>query len=518
MNYKRNVLLLVLLAVLTLNSRAQQEHIEEAAFAKIRNAELTGSMVPEIAHYLTDVSGPRLPGSEGYKRAAMWAVETLKKWGLANAVMEPYGEFGKQWDLQEFSIAMKAPYYQPLRAYPEPWCGNTHGLERGRVILLTQEQSVDTVYLAGHASELRGKFILVAVNPVKALQEFEPAAERFSDRALDTIDEQHAVTRPAIEQSIIRQRVRVRIDVLLKRAGVLGRISAPAYNANGAVHVQAGVGFKLTDPDGIPKVSMSYEDGQRIRRLIQSGHVVELALNIQGRFSTADTRGYNVIAEIPGTDPGLGAEVVMLGGHLDSWYSSTGGTDNAAGCIVVMEAVRLLNSLGLKPKRTVRVALWDGEEQGLYGSFNYVKNHFIGADGKPNAEQKKVSAYFNIDYGTGKVRGIFAQQNEAVKPVFEQWFVPFHDLGAGTVTIKSTGSTDHLSFDWAGIPGFQFIQDPLDEGRTHHTDLDDYDHLAIEDLKQSAIIIASFVYQAGMRAEMLPRKPWVRETFLFDGL
>jgi carboxypeptidase Q len=284
------------------------------------------------------------------------------------------------------------------------------------------------------------------------------------------------------------------------------------------VHVQAGVGFKLAEAEGIAKVSMSYEDGQRIKRMIRSGREVELALNIQGKFSIADTKGYNVVAEIPGTDPKLKAQLVMLGGHLDSWQSSTGATDNAAGCIVVMEAMRLLDSLGMKPKRTIRVALWTGEEQGLYGSYNYVKNHFMSANGSPNAEQKKVSAYFNMDYGTGKVRGIFAQSNPAAKRMFEHWFVPFHDLGAKTVTIKNTGSTDHLSFDWAGIPGFQFIQDPLDEDRTHHTDLDDYDHLAIDDLKQSAIIIASFVYQASIRPDILPRKPWVKETFLFDGL
>ncbi|MGN6395867.1 MAG: M20/M25/M40 family metallo-hydrolase [Mucilaginibacter sp.] len=516
---KKLCLLLALSLVAGSGSFAQQEHIYEAAFTRIRNAEMTNSHIAEIAHELTDVAGPRLPGSEGYTRAATWAVKTMKAWGLANAALEPYGEFGKQWDLQDFSISMRAPYYSPLHAYPEPWCGNTNGTVRGKVILLSSQQINDTTYLIKHSADFKGKIILVAAKPLPSLQDFTPAAKRYTQAELDTIDEQHPVSRADIENAIARSKVRARIETILKKSGVLGRIGSGVYdNMNGRVLVQAGIGYKLTDPECVPKVLMAYEDGQRISRLILSGHEVEISLNIQGKFSTADTKGYNVVAEIPGTDPKLKSELVMLGGHLDSWQSSTGATDNAAGCIVVMEAMRLLDSLGLKPKRTIRVALWDGEEQGLYGSYNYVKNHFTNAGLSPNAEQKKVSAYFNMDYGTGKIRGIYTQGNQAIKPVFEQWFAPFHDLGANTVTIKNTGSTDHISFDWAGIPGFQFIQDPLDEDNTHHTNLDDYDHLAIDDLKQSAIIIASFVYQAGIRPDLLPRKPWVRETFLYDGL
>ncbi len=209
----------------------------------------------------------------------------------------------------------------------------------------------------------------------------------------------------------------------------------------------------------------------------------------------------------------------MLGGHLDSWNAATGATDNAAGCIVMMEVVRLLDSLHLKPKRTIRIALWSGEEQGLYGSYHYVKNHFgDGETGIFKPEQSKISAYFNLDNGTGKIRGIFAQGDTAVKPVFEQWLAPFRDLGAGTVTLSNTGSTDHISFDWAGIPAFQFIQDPLDyETKTHHTNVDTYDYLQMDDLKQAAIIVASFVYQASIRPDLLPRKKGIKEKFVFDG-
>jgi carboxypeptidase Q len=495
----------------------QQEKLDEVVLKKIREAEMSGSQLEEIAHYLTDVSGPRLPGSEGYKRAATWAIQTMKKWGLSNVMMEPCGEFGRQWDLDDFNIAMKLPYYQPLRAYPEPWSGNTNGMAKGKVIVLTGPQSTDTIYLREQAKMLRGKFILIAIKPLASLQDFHPAAERFTDAALDTISDQHPYTRAMMEQGIVRESLRVKRDQLLKNIGVLGIISAPPYNANGIVHVQAGNSFKLTNPIGLPRVSMSYEDGQRIERLKRSGIEVELSLTIRGRFSTADTKGYNVIAEIPGSDPELKSQIVMLGGHLDSWQAATGATDNAAGCSVVMEVVRLFQTLSLKPKRTIRLALWHGEEQGLRGSYNYVKTHFMNADGSPNEAHRNVSAYFNLDYGTGRIRGIFAQDNHAVKPIFEQWLAPFHDLDAKTVSINSTGSTDHSSFDWAGIPGFQFIQDVLDERRTHHTNLDDYDHLAIEDMKQSVIILASFVYQASMRPDLLPRKPWVKGTFNYEG-
>ena len=516
--FKRGIFFTAFLLAIVVNSFAQ-EKIDEAVVKKIREMEMSASQIPEIAHYLTDVSGPRLPGSKNYHRAANWAVETMKKWGLANAAVEPYGVFGKHWDLEDFNIAMTVPYYQPLHAYPEPWCGNTNGTARGKVIVLTTKEVEDTVYLRQNAAKLKGKFILIAADPQPTLLDFKPAASRFTDNQLDSINNTYWVTRDAvINRMIAREKLRAPRDLILNKAGVLGLISAPPNNANGVVNVQAGQGYKLTAPDGIPRVSMSYEHGQRMVRLIKSGHEVEMSLTLRGKFSTDDTKGYNVIAEIPGTDPELKSELVMLGGHFDSWQASTGATDNAAGCIVAMEAIRLIKALGLKPKRTIRLALWDSEEQGLYGSYNYVKNHFMNADGTPNANQKKVSSYFNIDYGTGKIRGIYAQNNEAAKSIFEQWFKPFHDLDAKTVTLKNAGSTDHLSFDWAGIPGFQFIQDPLDGRRTHHSNLDDYDHLALDDMKQSAIILASFIYQASVRPEPMPRKPWVKETFVFDGL
>jgi carboxypeptidase Q len=498
---------------------AQQETVDTAAFRKIRNAELNSSQIPQIAHYLTDVSGPRLTNSPGYKRAATWAVETMKKWGLANAKMEPWGEFGKQWEVQDFSISMRAPYAQSVRAYPNPWSANTNGLQQGQVILLTPAHAMDTAYLAGHAADFKGKFVLVTGGAATGAERFEPSATRLTDSALANLKDAYMIDKSMIDMYKGYFKIFAKVDELLKSSGALAYITTGSNNHNGTVVVQARGGYQANAAETVPKVTMSAEDGQKIKRLILSGHKVELALNISGNLSTDDTKGYNVVAEIPGTDAKLKPQLVMLGGHLDSWQAATGATDNAAGCIVMMEAVRLLDSLGLKPKRTIRIALWSGEEQGLLGSFNYVKNHFIdGATFALKPEQAKVSAYFNLDNGTGKIRGIYAQNNQAVKPIFTEWFKPFADLGAKTVTMSNTGSTDHLSFDWAGIPGFQFVQDPIDyETRTHHSNLDDYDHLLIDDLKQAAIIVASFVYQTATRPDMLPRKPLVKEKFVFDG-
>jgi hypothetical protein len=498
---------------------AQQEVIDTAAFSKIRNAELKSSQIPVIAHYLTDVSGPRLTGSPGFKRAGEWAIATMKKWGLANAALEPWGEFGKSWELEDFSIIMKVPYAQPVIAYPDPWSTNTDGLQQAPVVLFPEAKIRDTAYITQHLNDFNGKIILVAGNAINTADNFEPSATRLTDAELANMKDTHMVSNDMVKQFLPYIKLMEKAGSLLKKSGAVAIINTGRSNIDGTVFVQTLIGYKLDRPGSLPSVSMALEDAQKIKRLIESGHPVELALNIKGKLYTGDNKGYNVVAEIPGTDPKLKSQLVMLGGHLDSWSAATGATDNAAGCIVMMEAVRLLDSLGLKPKRTIRIALWSGEEEGVFGSYNYAQNHLMSIDGVLKPEQAKVSAYFNLDNGTGKIRGIFAQNNTAMKPIFEQWFAPFHDLGASTVILKSTGSTDHLAFDWAGIPGFQFIQDPIDyDTRTHHSNMDSYDHLQIGDLKQAAIIVASFVYQTSIRPTLLPRKPIVKEPFAFDGL
>ena len=509
----------ILGALISAPAFAQHETADTAAFRLIRNAEMQNSHVPEIAHYLTDVSGSRLTGSPGYHRAGNWAVSTLKKWGLANAAMEPWGEFGKQWEAEDCSLVMNTPYKQRLRVYAQPWSPSSAGTLQGQVWLLTGQQYSDTAYLKKHMADMKGKFVLITNGPANLKASFTPSAERLADTALTNLKDSYMVKHEVIERFKKLATIYPYIDGLLKSSGALALIEGGGRNVNGTVFVQAYYGYKTSDPETIPQLSIELEDAQKIKRLVQSGHQVTLSLNLQAQVSTADTKGYNVVAELPGTDSKLKSQLVMLGGHLDAWSATTGATDNAAGCIVMMEAIRLLDSLHLKPKRTIRIALWGGEEEGLLGSYGYAKNHFM--DPKTFAlkpEAAKVSVYFNLDNGTGKIRGIYAQNNKAAQPIFEQWFTPFHDLGATAVTQSNTGSTDHLSFDWAGIPGFQFVQDPIDyETRTHHSNMDDYDHLQIDDLKQAAIIVASFVYQASIRPDMFPRKPLVKETFVFDG-
>lgn len=513
-------LLPALVILLGSNAFSQQENIDTAVFNRIKNAELQNSHVTQIAHYLTDVAGPRLTGSQGFINAANWAVTTMKGWGMANATLEPWGDFGKQWELNDFSLFLRSPYAQPLKAYAQPWSAATPGTVRGGVVILTARQIADSVYLAQHRSEIQGKFILMVGDTVNTADNFKPASTRFADTALANMkdvdmisQEEAALYRKYEDKSPTFQR-------LLKNSGTLGTISTSNTDINGQVFVQWFDGYHIPDGQSVPHVSMALEDANRLKRLIASGQKVELSLNLASTTLKQTVKGYNVIAEIPGTDPKLKSELVMLGGHLDSWDASTGATDNGAGCIVMMEAVRLLDSLHLKPKRTIRIALWSGEEQGLLGSFGYAKIHFMDpATYTVKPEQAKVSVYFNLDNGTGKIRGIFAQNNKAAKDIFEQWFKPFNSMGASTVTLSNTGSTDHLSFDWAGIPGFQFIQDPIDyDTHTHHTNLDDYDHLMMDDMKQAAIIVASFVYQASTRADMMPRKKLVKERFTFDGL
>lgn len=514
------IALIAALATYPAAIRAQQETVDTAVFSRIRKAELSASQIPMIAHYLTDVSGPRLTNSSGYKRAAAWAVAIMSKWGLKNAALEPWGTYGKQWELQDFSIIMRSPYTAQVRAYVSPWSPGTNRVKRGEVTVLNAQQYIDTNYIKQHFAEFMGKIVLITGQAINTESNFKPSATRLADTALANLKDNYMATRAELAGYGNNLKLYQAADGLLKKAGAIAFIGSRRQNVNGSVFVQGVYGYKLTDNPVLPQVTISLEDGQKIKRLTLSGHKVELELNIVTKFSTDDTKGYNVVAEIPGTDPKLKSQLVMLGGHLDSWQAATGATDNAAGCTVMMEAVRLLDSLGLKPKRTIRIALWDGEEEGLLGSYGYAQNHFM--DPKTFAlkpEQAKVSAYFNLDNGTGKIRGIYAQGNAGVKNIFESWLKPFSDLGASTVTAASTGSTDHLSFDWAGIPGFQFIQDEIDyESRTHHSNLDDYDHLQMADLKQAAIIVASFVYQASVRAAMLPRKPLVKNTFVFDGL
>lgn len=493
-----------------------QEPIDPAVVNKIVQAEMTSSQIPQIAQGLLDQGG-RLTASTGYKRAADWIMGEFNKWHLSNIAYEEWGTFGPQWETQEFSLEAIAPFRFPIHGFPVPWSPGGNNLQ-GEVTIISPQQSMDSTWLREHAADLKGKFILIKGQPRLEKKNFKPLAKRYDKAELDTMQDKYMISQEDMPH--IREYLQALplCRKLMKQAGALGVISALAGSDNGAVTNQTNYGYKKANPMVLPEANIATEDGERIARLHKAGKKPVLKLLLKVKTSANDVPGHNVIGEIKGSDPKLSSELVIIGGHLDSWIAATGATDNGAGCIVMMEAMRLLDSLKLVPRRTIRIALWDGEEQGLYGSFNYVQNHY--RDKKTlqlKPEQEKVSVYFNLDNGSGKIRGIYAQNNTAVKPIFEKWLAPFDTLGATHVTMSNTGSTDHLSFDWAGIPGFQFIQDPIDyETKTHHTSMDDYDHLQIEDLKQAAAIVACFAYQASVRTEKLPRKPVENDAFIFD--
>lgn len=499
-------------------SVAQTEKIDQSVMEKIRHEGLDSSQsrIMDIAFHLTDASGPRLTGSPGFMRAANYAKSQLTQWGLTNAMIDPWGDFGKSWELEKSYVAMTVPWYKTLEAYPKTWTGGTNGLQHAEVLLITAK---DSAGLDAFKGKLKGKILIPDRTETYKLS-FKPDATRFTDAELDSManiqlqPEDTAAQRRRRESNRNQNRTQqVMMNALRTMAvseGAVAIFSTSTRNHDGTIFVQqpAGSSYKIGDPANFLDIAMQWEDYMTIVRLLKNNIPVKMDLDVQTKFFSDDTKGYNVIAEIKGTDKNLKDEVVMLGGHLDSWHGGTGATDNGAGSAIMMEAVRILKAINVQPRRTIRIALWSGEEQGLLGSRGYVKKTFADpADMKLLPAHEKFSSYFNVDNGTGKIRGIYLQQNEAARSIFQQWLASFNDLGAKTVTISNTGGTDHQAFDAVGLPGFQFIQDPLEyDTRNHHSNMDVYDHLQADDLKQAATIVAAFVYNAAMRDEKIPRK------------
>jgi carboxypeptidase Q len=492
-----------------------QEKIDQDMMQKIRAEGLNNSKVMDIVFQLTDVNGPRLMNSPGYLKAANYAKTTLAGFGLENSKLESWGEWGKGWELQKSYIAMTAPYYRPLIALPKTWTGSTNGLQTGELLLLTAKTQEE---LKAFEGKLKGKIIIFPRTDT-LIPTYSSDASRFTNEQLLKMADYDPKAAPVRAPGNFRQAQgggsSVNLNALKEMAtkeGAIAIISTTPRGRDGTLFVQGGGAYSAATPANFLDIVVAFEEYMSLYRLAAANVPVKLELDVKSRFTNADTKGYNVIAEIKGTDKDLKDEIVMLGGHLDSWHASHGATDNAAGCAVMMEAVRILKTLGVKPRRTIRIALWGGEEQGLHGSRNYVKNHFTDTTLTPrrfNKEGEKVSGYFNLDNGTGKIRGIYTQGNAGVRDIFKQWLTPFNDLGATTVTMQNTGGTDHQAFDAVFIPGFQFIQDPVEYNtRTHHTNMDGYDHLQADDLKQAATIIAAFVYNTAQRDEKLPRKPF----------
>jgi hypothetical protein len=528
-----------LFSSVTAIAQTQQEKLDLDAIAKIKDEGVKRSQVMEILSYLTDVSGPRLTGSPNIKAAQEWAKGKLAGWGLQNAHLEAWGPFGRGWSLEGFAANMVKPHFSPVFAYPKAWSPGTNGAVRGAVVYFDVKSEGD---LEKYRGKLKGAIVLMdKARDVKA--HFEPEGRRMNDEDLLKLANADSLGGDARRRPEPTPEQRAASLLTLKKwqmAAAEGAavILEPGRGDGGTIFVQSATipvpvdtpfdrrpRVYAKDVTGvIPQAVVAAEHYNRMVRMVEKGVPVEMEVNINTRFHDQDLMSYNVIAEIPGTD--LKDEVVMLGAHFDSWHGGTGATDNAAGSAVCMEVVRILQAAGFKPRRTIRIGLWSGEEQGLLGSRAYVAEHFgkridqPGAQGGAQAgaqpttpqfdikpDNEKVAGYFNLDNGTGKIRGVYMQGNEGVRSIFRSWLTPFKDMGATTLSLSNTSGTDHLSFDAVGIPGFQFIQDPVEyDTRTHHSNMDVYDRIQEEDMKQAATIMAAFVYNTAMRDKKLPRK------------
>jgi carboxypeptidase Q len=516
------------------------ENIDLTMYSRIRDEGFKHSHVMEFGSALADGIGPRLTGSPNMTKANQWTCDTLTKIGLENAHLEDWGEFGMGWQQINTWARMVSPDPEPLWMQAAPWSPATNGPVTGEAVYVDVQDVKD---LDKYKGKLGGKIVLFgAMRPTPDIT--EPLFHRYTTAELAEME-----TYPTGDA----RRGAPNIQQLLADRARLMQVRAAAMKMMVDEHVTAiitptrdggnggGTGIIFDDNGAnlvrnaqvkenavtIPNAAMMIEHYNRLGRLLQNHVPVTLEVNIEAKVTGDHEHGFDTVAEIPGTDPKLKDQVVMVGGHLDSWISGTGATDNGAGSIMAMEAVRILKALNIKPKRTIRIALWSGEEQGLFGSQGYVKNHF-GTFAEPEhldpnvpafmrqhgkltttKEWETLDAYYNLDNGTGKVRGVYTQENFAVAPIFRQWIAPLTDLGVSTISYRNTGGTDHLSFDAVGLPGFQYIQDPMDyDTRTHHSDMDTYDRLHALDLEQGAVLEAIFLYNTSEREAMMPRKPF----------
>jgi len=520
-------LLCLLFAMFSVPALWSQEKVDLEAMSRIRYEGFRDSKVMEFATGLMDSIGERLTGSPNMKRANEWTRDQLTAMGLSNAHLESWGPFGRGWANQYINARMTSPDIVPLIVYAKAWTPGTNGVVQGKCVRATIDDKKDFDKYKG---KLAGMIVILGTDAeVKPITE-APYKRLSDDDLTKTAEYQIPGERPPFRFAdfLKRQQFVKELNQFFADEKVLAVIDHSRGTAGGGtVFVQSGGSYKPGETTTIPQLTMASEHWSRIARLLQQKKDVTLELNVTNTFYDDDPMQYDTIAEIPGTDKDKKDEVVMLGAHLDSWHAGTGATDNGAGTIVMMEAVRILKALDIKLRRTIRIGLWSGEEEGLLGSQGYVEKHFgsrprmdePGMKDMPTLlrreagevtvkpEQAKVSAYFNVDNGSGKIRGIYLQENAAVEPIFEAWMKPFKDLGMNTITMRNTGGTDHQSFDAVGIPGFQFIQDPIEyETRTHHSNMDVYDRLQPDDLKQISVIVAGFVYDAAMRDQMLPRK------------
>jgi carboxypeptidase Q len=479
MNHLARALVVVFLLTFPV---AAQERVDEGMIAKIRAEGLERSHAVETFTHLTTVIGPRLTNSPAHRRSIEWTQQQLRSYGLANVHTEPW-EFGRGWQLERFAIEMLEPRYLPLIGFPRAWSPSTQGKIVGTPAWQPDPQ-VET--LAKSGAQLRGAIVMTSQPQEYFIRADRPPAsgDLVSDRPPGP-----RLTRE--EQTALAQ--------ALRETG-LGVTLEPNIGEHGTIFVTG----RDAGPNAVPAVVLASEHYNLIARLLKAGVPVKLAVDLQTRFFDDDLNTANVIAEIPGTDPVVGSEVVMVGAHLDSWHSAAGATDNADGVTTVMEAFRILQALGVKPRRTIRLALWAGEEQGLLGSRAYVEKHLAG-DANQTARDR-FSVYFNLDNGTVPISGFYLEGNEPMARIMAAWLKPLADLGATIATTKGIGATDHLSFKAVGLPGFQAVQDYRNyDVRTHHTNMDTDERVPKDALKQAAVVMASVLYHAANRDAKVPR-------------
>ena len=530
-----------LLLTLLLPAAWAQPKVDLGIVSRIKTEAYDHSKVMDHLSWLSDVYGPRLTASPEFFQAADWAAARLREIGLSNVHLETWGPFGRAWTAEQWSVEMLEPRYAVLDATPLAWTASTNGAITGETILAPLPRTRDlkkareelAAYRKQWTGKLRGKFVMLADAKIPAAQT-KPQFRRYTDTDLAEIAAapEHAAKHygklqdlnwpedpeeiikffMGLPESVIDEwfhefiRLATERNGFLLDEGVLGILMRDDRSHDGTTNAEQAGSHKSADPLAPPMFVITAEQYNRMARVMEKKTPVRVRMSLKVRASDADVNSANIVGEIPGGKKA--DEVVMVGAHFDSWHAGTGATDNGAGSAVMIEVVRILKTLNLSMDRTVRIGLWSGEEEGLLGSEAYVKQHFGDPKTmKLTSEHAKLSSYFNLDNGSGKIRGVYLQENDAVRPVFESWLAPFRDEGATTITIKNTGGTDHLSFDAVGLPGFQFIQDPLDYGTvTHHSSMDTYDHAVASDLMEASAVIAAVVYQAANVAEMLPRK------------
>jgi hypothetical protein len=510
--------------VLAVPAAAPAQEISRTEINRIIDEGLNQSLVMETAAYLTDRIGGRMTNSPQMREAERWTQAKFREWGLSNVRAEPF-QFGRGWSMSKASARMTAPRVLDLTVIPVAWTPGTNGTISAPIVVAPIDEESDFNEWRG---KLNGRIVLISL-PGTGSEPTEPAFKRYTSEELGKLNTypQPEHSPQQIERRLKRDRTgfALKLDQFLKSEGARAWVRISARDG-GLVH-GTGYTYRLGQTPSLPGFELSAEDYRRLARLARTDAAPTLELMSDVTFHDEDPNAYNIIAEIPGT--GRNGEYVMAGAHLDSWAAADGAVDNAAGSAVVMEAARILRSLGIRPKRTIRFALWSGEGQGLLGSLDYVEGYLASRPPESDPERARSNpnqtwryrypitpkpghrdlvAYFNIDNGSGKFRGINAEGNVAVMPIFQEWLAPFASMGATTVAARSTGGTDHVFMQSVGIPGYQFIQDPLDYGsRLHHTSIDTYDHLKAEDLRQAAVIMASFLLNAANRAEPLPRMP-----------